>query len=176
MIRSARLVAVLASLSACVPSSPPPSPAAAGHQPGEEAAVLQAVDRYMAAISANDLEAMEALQMPEGMTYRAAATDDGGMEIVARPNSWWTDPARAGERAYRERYWSPTVLIRGGIATVWAPYEFWIDGETSHCGVDVFDFVKIDGEWKVANALWTVEPDACDELRPAEASELRPAS
>jgi hypothetical protein len=43
---------------------------------------------------------------------------------------------------YRGRYWSPTVLIRGSLAAVWAPYEFWIDGRTSHCGVDVFDCVK----------------------------------
>jgi len=68
----------------------------------------------------------------------------------------------------------PTVLIRGGIAVVWAPYEFWIDGETSHCGIDVVDFVKIGGTWLVSNSMWTVEPDACAGLRPAGAAELRP--
>lgn len=140
-----------------------------GHQPDEGAAVLAAMDRMMLAISANDLEAMRALQTPEGMTYRAAATEGGDMDIVARPNSYWVDPARADERTYRERYWTPTVLIRGDIAVVWAPYEFWIDGETSHCGIDVFNFVKIDGDWRVSNSMWTVEPDACDELRPADA-------
>jgi hypothetical protein len=85
------------------------------------------------------------------------------------------DPARAEGPALRERYWSPTVLVRGPIAVVWAPYEFWQDGKTSHCGVDVFDLVKIDGEWRVSNSMWTVEPDACNELRPADASKLRPA-
>jgi hypothetical protein len=49
------------------------------------------------------------------------------------------------------------VLIRGGIALVWAPYEFWTDGKTSHCGV--FDFVKLDGVWRVANGLPT--PQEC---------------
>ena len=62
----------------------------------------------------------------------------------------------------------------GRIAVVWAPYEFRIDGETSHCGVDVVDFVKIDGTWLVSNAMWTVEPEACDELRPVDVMELRP--
>ena len=65
--------------------------------------------------------------------------------------------------------------IRGGIAVVWAPYEFWIDGETSHCGVDVFDFIKADGVWRVSNSMWTVEPNACAELRPEEAPIVRPA-
>ena len=44
---------------------------------------------------------------------------------------------------------------------VWRPYEFWEDGKTSHCGVDVFDFVKIDGRWRVSNSTWTVKPEAC---------------
>ena len=146
-----------------------------GHQPDERDAVLAAMDRMMLAISANDPEAMAALQTPEGMTYRAAVTDGSSMDIVARPNSYWIDPARRSEATYRERYWSPTVLIRGDIAVVWAPYEFWIDGETSHCGIDVFDFLKIDGEWRVSNSMWTVEPDACPELRPLDDAQIRPA-
>jgi len=174
MTRGICLMAILASLSACAPSATPAPPAAAERQPDEETAVLEAMDRYMTAISANDLQAMAAMQTPEGMTYRARATEGGGMDIVAHPNAYWVDPSKDDGRTYRERYWSPTVLMRGGIAVVWAPYEFWIDGKTSHCGVDVFDFVKIGGVWRVSNSMWTVEPNACAELRPTEASRLRP--
>ena len=176
MTRSIRLMAILALLAACVPSAPPAPPVPAGHQPDAEAAVLAAMDRYMTAISANDLQAMAAMQTPEGMTYRAHATESGRMDIVAHPNTYWIDPAHNDGRAYRERYWSPTVLIRGSIAVVWAPYEFWIDHKASHCGVDVFDFVKIGEVWRVSNSMWTVEPNACAELRPMEASQLRPGT
>jgi hypothetical protein len=174
MIRSASLMAIATLLSACAPAAPPGPPTPAGHQADEEAAVLEAMDHYMTAISANDLQAMAAMQTPEGMTYRARATEGGDMEIVAHPNSYWVDPSQDDGRTHRERYWSPTVLVRGGIAVVWAPYEYWIDGKTTHCGVDVFDFVKIGGVWRVSNSTWTVEPNACAELRPASASELRP--
>lgn len=161
-------------LATCASPAVPVSQAPAGHQPGEEAAVLAAMDRYMHAISANDLQAMAAMQTPDGMTYRARATTGTSMEIVGQPNSYWVDPARADRRVVRERYWSPTVLVRGSIAVVWAPYEFWVDRKTSHCGIDVFDFLRIDGEWRVANSMWTVEPDACDELRPADRNAIRP--
>jgi hypothetical protein len=53
------------------------------------------------------------------------------------------------------------VLIRGPIAVVWGQYEFLIDGEFSHCGVDAADLVKVDGRWKVANFMWTVEKENC---------------
>jgi len=174
MTRITCLMAILALVSACTAPGPPASPLPAGHQPDEETAVLEAMDRYMIAISTNDLEAMATMQTPEGMTYRARATEGGKMDIVAHPNSYWVDPSQDDGRSHRERYWSPTVLLRGGIAVVWAPYEYWIDAKTSHCGVDVFDFVKIGGVWRVANSMWTVEPNACAELRPAEVLQLRP--
>lgn len=63
---------------------------------------------------------------------------------------------------YTERWTEePTVLIRGPIALAWGTYEFWIDGESSHCGVDSGDLVQIDGKWKAANFMWTVEREGC---------------
>ena len=167
-----RAVAAALLLGAC--ATPEAPPVAAGHQPEEEAAVLAAMDAYMHEISANDLAAMNARQTAEGMTYRFGARDGGGWDVVARPNAYWVAPERATDRAFRERYWSPTVLIRGAMALAWAPYEFQIDGQTAHCGIDVFAFAKIEGVWKVSNSMWTVEPNACAELRPADTTLIRP--
>ena len=167
--------ASFATLSTLLLASAGASAEVPGHQPGAEAQVLATVDRFVAAISARDLAAMAALQMPEGMTFVSRPQEGGGNRIVARPNSYWVDPSRAAGPPLRERYWSPTVLVRGQIAVVWAPYEFWTDGKSSHCGVDVVDLVEVDGAWRVANMMWTVEPSACAALRPADASALRPA-
>lgn len=173
MTRNLCLTAILA-LSACTSAPPPASSARTGNPLAEEAAVLVLLDRYMLAISAQDVAAMAAMQTADGMTYRARAVEGGGWAVTSRSNASWVEPSSVDARTHRERYWSPTVLIRGGIAVVWAPYEFWIDGKTSHCGIDVFDFVKVDGAWRVANAMWTVEPNACSELRPSDASTIRP--
>ena len=173
MIRAMCVALALAlALAACATTETPPT--AAGHQPAEEAAILAVMDAYMHEISANDLAAMDARQTAEGMTYRIRAREDGGWDVVARPNSYWVAPERADDRTYRERYWSPTVMIRGGMALVWAPYEFQINGQTTHCGVDVFSFTQIDGVWKVSNSMWTVEPNACVELRPRDPTMIRP--
>ena len=50
-------------------------------------------------------------------------------------------------------------MIRGPISLIWGEYEFWTDGKISHCGVDSVGLVKVDGRWKVANFMWTVEKD-----------------
>ena len=174
MIRSILVGAALVVPGALAMAGAPPAPSTNGHQAAAESAVLAAMDRYLAAISASDLDTMAAMQTPDGVNYRALALPGGGMEILGRPNSYWVDPARKDGRTKRERYWAPTVLVRGSIAMVWAPYEFWIDGKTSHCGVDVFSFIKVGDAWHVANSMWTVEPDACPELRPSDPASIRP--
>jgi hypothetical protein len=87
---------------ATAPAQPSPS-IPAGHQPGEESAVLAALDRSVHAISAKDLRTMAAMQTPDGMTYVARPKKGGGTEIVGRPISYWVDPARAEGPALRER-------------------------------------------------------------------------
>ena len=168
MIRILSLVAVL--YAAPAQTTAPAQPA--GPNP-EEAAILTVVDRFMQAISTNDQALLAELRI------------EGGSTIVSRPNA--ADPAAplvtrrvftpatgAKPANNRERYWDPVVHVRGGIAVVWTPYEFWIDGKTSHCGIDVFDMMKEKGVWRIANAMWTVEPDACPSLRPSDPSKLRP--
>jgi hypothetical protein len=65
----------------------------------------------------------------------------------------------------REVYWDPSVLLQGNIAVVWAPYSFDYDGKRTHCGIDVFNLMKIDGAWKVTGIQYTVEPDNCPKGR-----------
>jgi len=172
MIRAIVLIVILVLLSACAASAPSMQHSAEGHQPGEQERVLEVLDRFIKAVVGSDPEAQE-MHTPDGMTYQSRPAEGGGMQITSSPTSYWSDPTPSG-RVVREQYWSPTVLIRSGIALVWAPYELWLNGETRHCGIMVFDFVKTDGRWLVSNSMWTVEPDACAELRPVDNSKLRP--
>ena len=125
-------------------------------------------------VSSADPAAVASFRFEGAATTIAAPGPDGRPQITRRP----FDPKApaAGQRPVsRERYWDPTVLVRGSIAVVWAPYEFWRDGKTTHCGIDVFDLVKQDGTWRVANIMFTVEPEACPELRPKDSSQVRPS-
>jgi len=163
-IRILALAAVLG-LSACATARPRLAPA---HP--DEAAILSVVDRFMDAVSNNDAALFSEIRLEGGFTIVERPGESGGTLVTRRV--FKPDGGRRG--AYRERYWDPTVLVRGSIAVVWTPYEFWIDGKTTHCGIDVFDMLKERGVWRIANAMWTVEPDACAALRPADPTRLRP--
>ena len=145
-----------------------------GHQPEEEAAVLKAVDDFMETLTTQDLNRRGELQTPDGMTYTAIHRQDGTWRVVGRPNSIFVDPQGVSTSESVEKFWAPVVMIRGPLAMVWNPFEFWLDGKTSHCGVNLMQLVKTEGEWKLANTMWTHEPTACEALRPTDLTTMRP--
>ncbi|MES1215784.1 MAG: nuclear transport factor 2 family protein [Bacteroidota bacterium] len=61
-----------------------------------------------------------------------------------------------------ERIVFETIKIDGPLALVWAPYKFFYKGVFSHCGVDSFQLVKINGAWKVQYIIDTRRKTGCD--------------
>ena len=58
--------------------------------------------------------------------------------------------------------WRDEQMVHGRIAQLWAPYDFWIDGEFSHCGIDSFALAKGDTGWRIVGVSHTVERDGCE--------------
>jgi hypothetical protein len=55
-----------------------------------------------------------------------------------------------------------SIKIDGPLAIVWAPYKFYFDGKFSHCGVDSFQLVFINGQWKIQYLIDTRRKQPCD--------------
>ncbi|MDB5232567.1 MAG: hypothetical protein JWN76_3372 [Chitinophagaceae bacterium] len=60
-----------------------------------------------------------------------------------------------------ERITFDVIKIDGPLAVVWAPYQFYFKGAFSHCGVDSFQLVKINGVWKIQYLIDTRRRDNC---------------
>ncbi|HEY3385925.1 MAG TPA: nuclear transport factor 2 family protein [Saprospiraceae bacterium] len=54
-----------------------------------------------------------------------------------------------GEADMEERLIGWQCLVDEGIASVWTPYEFYFEGKFSHCGVNSFQLMKVQGIWKI---------------------------
>ncbi|MGI8961976.1 MAG: DUF4440 domain-containing protein [Bryobacteraceae bacterium] len=67
----------------------------------------------------------------------------------------------AAKESWLERMWNPKVLIQGGLAVVWADYDFHLNGTFSHCGVDSVTLVNISGAWKISGIAYTMETSGC---------------
>ena len=61
-----------------------------------------------------------------------------------------------GEMDERVLSWGP-IQMDHEIASVWVPYEFYLNGKFSHKGVDIFLFVKIGEEWKIQTLMYNMQ-------------------
>jgi hypothetical protein len=61
-----------------------------------------------------------------------------------------------------ERISFETVKIDGALAIAWTPYNFYYEGKFSHCGVNSFQLVRFNGEWKIQYLIDTRRRQGCN--------------
>ncbi len=131
----------------------------------DRAEILALMDKAFYAVGSGNPDDARAIQLAQGTSISFRQHPDGKPgELLMRMTT--NEALLAGDIDNDDKFverWigEPTVMIRGPIAVVWGEYEFWINGNFSHCGVDAVDLVEIDGGWKIANWMWTVEKDGC---------------
>ena len=65
-------------------------------------------------------------------------------------------PGNADERIKVEM-----IKIEATLATVWTPYQFYYKGKFSHCGVNSFQLVRLNGQWKIQYIIDTRKKAGC---------------
>lgn len=53
------------------------------------------------------------------------------------------------------------IRVDGPMASAWTPYEFWLNEQFSHCGVNSFHLVQQQGEWKIIYLIDTRRKENC---------------
>ena len=124
----------------------------------EETAVLAVADAALDAITAEDMVALTNLMIDEAISVPTNAQG-----ISVRTRQYWLDTPLPGDIV--ERGFDPVVRVSGTIASVWYPYDLYLDGEWSHCGVDVFTMARTpDDGWRIVALGWSAEqPPDCEE-------------
>jgi len=122
----------------------------------DQAAVLAVAEAALVAISEEDMVAFTDLMFEEAVIV---PTGDDYVQI----SSWADERARTLGGDIVERGFDAQVQVSGRVASVWLPYDLYIDGEWSHCGVDVFSLAKDEDRWRILSVAWSrLQPPACD--------------
>ena len=158
----------LAVLAAALTISTPTAPAQATRT-ADETAVLATMEQFFAAMTARDVEKMSSLALPEAMTFSQSLTKDGPKPLRKAALRENLAVIAKGGPVLRERLRDPLVMVHPPIAVIWSAYEVHADNAFSHCGIDIFELMKVEGTWKISNASWTAETDGCEKLSSAAA-------
>jgi Putative lumazine-binding len=60
-----------------------------------------------------------------------------------------------------ERITFDVVKVDGPLAIAWTPYSFYYKGQFSHCGVNSFQVVRLNGEWRIQYIIDTRRKQGC---------------
>ncbi|HEY8784098.1 MAG TPA: nuclear transport factor 2 family protein [Mucilaginibacter sp.] len=87
----------------------------------------------------------------EGKAVLSTEKADGFIKAIGAPHT----------AVYDERIIFDTIKIDGALASVWAPYKFYLGDKFSHCGVDVFQLMKTVNGWKIIYIVDTRRKENC---------------
>ena len=123
---------------------------------GEEKSILAAVQKLFDGMAAHDAAMIKSAMTPDARLVRIRQG-----KAASTPGHDFAASIAGNKNQLLERIWSPTVLVRGNIAMVWAEYDFHSNGKFHHCGIDAFMMLKTDEGWKASTISDTSETEGC---------------
>ncbi|QTE40322.1 nuclear transport factor 2 family protein [Mucilaginibacter gossypii] len=133
-------------------------------QQTEQDAIKQTINTMFNAMRKGDSTLLRST-FAKGITFQSVANKkDGTVSLeTENPDEFIRMVGTPHKGVYDERVTFSDIKIDGPLASVWAPYKFYLDDKYSHCGVDVFQLMKTAGGWKIIYIVDTRRKDNCPE-------------
>lgn len=91
-------------------------------------------------------------------------TKEGKVEIKTdKVSDFCSAIAGIPKGAADERVVYKDIKIDGNMASVWAPFKLYFNGNFYSCGVNSIQMVRLNGEWKIQYIIDTRKKDNCPE-------------
>lgn len=134
----------------------------AAAQDGQEA-VKNTIKDFFKSFHAQDSVAMKATVSSTIVLHTVGAKKDGSQylrtenfEDLVRSITSIPDSVQ-----FEERILDYSIQIDGAMANAWTPYEFWLNNEFHHCGVNSFQLFKEKDTWKIIYLIDTRRREGC---------------
>jgi Putative lumazine-binding len=134
-------------------------------QTDETANVKAAIDTFFEGFHKGDTTLMKTVMMGKFMTQTAFKNKEGKDVLRTDDSSKLIDAIakRPTDQKWDERLKDYIVKVDGNMANAWTPYEFWFNGNFSHCGVNSFQLFHDNGQWKIIYLIDTRQRTGCNE-------------
>jgi hypothetical protein len=122
-----------------------------GQAADDKKAALKVVDQLFFEMASANPAGILALHTGTGDLAAVQRTPDGKSRYSSLNGEKFSQLFTKKSPLLREEMYDPKVEVNGDWAMVWGRYVFWVDDKISHCGINQFNLVRIDGTWKIAN-------------------------
>ena len=98
----------------------------------------------------------------EAAILQTVSEKDGNVSVITEPLKEFSDFVATQKKGDAdERITFDMVKTDGSLAIAWTPYQFYYKAQFSHCGVDSYQLVRIDGVWKIQYLIDTRRKNNC---------------
>jgi ketosteroid isomerase-like protein len=127
-------------------------------------AVKQTINRLFEAMRKGDSTLLKTV-FADNMILQSVSTNKEGKALLTIDQAidFVKMVAKPHDLTYDERIVYGDIKIDGDLASVWAPYKFYLGDKFNHCGVDVFQLMKTGDGWKIIYIVDTRRKDNCIE-------------
>ncbi|HWZ03901.1 MAG TPA: nuclear transport factor 2 family protein [Mucilaginibacter sp.] len=131
-------------------------------QQADTLAIKQTISTLFDAMRKGDSTTLRSV-FSKDMILQSVSNDKNGKAVLSTENADGFVKAIGTPHAavYDERIVFDGIKIDGDLASVWAPYRFYLGDKFSHCGVDVFQLMKTAAGWKIIYIVDTRRKDNC---------------
>ncbi|MDO1500883.1 nuclear transport factor 2 family protein [Winogradskyella maritima] len=132
-------------------------------QTSEEDAVKNTIDTFFEAFHKQDTVALKSMVTKEVILQSIGKGREGDVRLnTSEFHQFITSIASIPkDKGFKEKLLGYEIKIDGDMANAWTPYEFWFDGNFSHCGVNSFQLIKLNGDWKIFYLVDTRRREGC---------------
>jgi hypothetical protein len=121
----------------------------------DEQAVLAPVQAMFDGMAKRDAAAIRKPTLPNGVMVLMR----DGKPTQMTFEDFATRVGKPGTKQIEERIHDPLIRVDNDLAVVWAPFDFLVDGKVEHCGTDLFNLVRQNGQWLIASVADTSRND-----------------
>lgn len=126
----------------------------------DEASVVAAVEQVFEGMRTADADMVGAVFASDAR-FAILDTREGATTVAVRSVDGWLRSVAESEGRWNEQVYDVEVDVDGDMASVWAPYTFYLDGDISHCGVNSIELLRDSGGWKITQLSDTRRREGC---------------
>jgi hypothetical protein len=136
----------------------------------QETEIRATIDKMFQSMYKSDTSALSTCFAPGASLWTYAFDSKGNPRAKGETlEDFLRGVALMGEANMEERLTGWQCLVDDGIASVWTPYEFYFEGKFSHCGVNSFQLMNVQGAWKITQITDTRRKTKCASDQESEA-------
>jgi hypothetical protein len=121
------------------------------------------IDKLFAAMKACDGALLKSTFADSAILQTISRNKDGETKVKSETvEAFATSISQLQKGDADERIVYDLIKIDGPLAIVWTPYKFYYKGAFSHCGVNSFQLVKLNGIWKIQYLIDTRRKKGCE--------------